>query len=98
LKARTYFSKLLCKTILILEYSYLDFLKLTCPWSLFLSQVGLIEYSPYSGFVKPLLQVLTGVVNRGHVGRLDMIWLSSLDLGTLPKLSSVVLLDFHHLS
>jgi hypothetical protein len=39
---------------------------------------------------------MTGVVNRGHIGGLDMIWLSSTDLGILPKLSSVVLLDFRN--
>jgi hypothetical protein len=33
------------------------------PLSLFLSRVSLVEYSPYSGFVKPLLQVLTGAAN-----------------------------------
>jgi hypothetical protein len=32
----------------------------------------------YSGFVKPLLQVLTCVANQGHVGGLDMILMSLL--------------------
>jgi hypothetical protein len=55
LKVRTYLVSFLQKEILILEYSYLDSLKLACPWSLFLSRVSLVEYSPYSGFVKPLV-------------------------------------------
>jgi hypothetical protein len=36
------------------------------------------------------LQVLTGTVNRGHVGGLNMIRLSSPDLGVLPKLSAAI--------
>jgi hypothetical protein len=40
---------------LILEYSYIDSLKLACLWSIFLSRVSLVEYSPYSEFVKPLV-------------------------------------------
>jgi hypothetical protein len=45
------------KEILILEYPYLDFLKLACPWSLFLSRVSLVEYSCTQGLLNPLLQV-----------------------------------------
>jgi hypothetical protein len=56
LKASTYFSKLFCKIILILEYPYLDSLKLAYPWSLFLSRVSLVEDPQYSEFVKLLLQ------------------------------------------
>jgi hypothetical protein len=40
---------------LIIEYPYLDSLKLAYPWSLSLNRVSLVEYSPYSGFVKPLV-------------------------------------------
>jgi hypothetical protein len=57
LKARTYFSKLFRKIILILEYPYLDSLKVACPRNLFVSRISLVEYPQYSGFVKPLLQV-----------------------------------------
>jgi hypothetical protein len=37
----------------------------------------------YLGFVKPLLQVLTCAANQGHVGGLDMSWMS---LGTSSNL------------
>jgi hypothetical protein len=36
------------------------------------------------------MQVLTGAASQ-VIGGLDMIWLSSPDLGALPKLSSIVL-------
>jgi hypothetical protein len=71
---------------------------LAYPWSLFFSSgksCG-VQLST-QGLLTPL-QVLTGAVNRGHVGGLDMIWLSSPDLGALPKLSSVVLLNFRNTS
>jgi hypothetical protein len=44
------------------------------------------------------LQILTGVVNRGHVSGFDMIWSISPNLGALPKLFPVVLLDFRNTS
>jgi hypothetical protein len=48
---------------LILDYPYLDSLKLACPWSLCLSRVSLVEYSRTQGLLNPLLQVLTGAAN-----------------------------------
>jgi hypothetical protein len=62
-KARTYFSKLFRKLILILEYSYLNSLKPAYPWSLFfLSGKSCGVQSSTQGLLTPL-QVLTGAAN-----------------------------------